>query len=84
MGLFSLLLFMALSLGVFALFCALFAQSFKGVLASLAATSAKANYKLQELAASSLLRALYLKELRGYLSCPIYVMNTFFGITWSS
>jgi ABC-2 type transport system permease protein len=79
-GLLSLLLFMALSLGVFALFCALFARSFKGILSSLAATSAKANYKLKELAASSLLRALYLKELRGYLSCPIYVMNTFFGM----
>jgi ABC-2 type transport system permease protein len=79
-SLLSLALFIALSLGVFALFCALFARSFKGILSRLTATSAKANYKLKELAASSVLRALYLKELRGYLSCPIYLMNTFFGM----
>jgi ABC-2 type transport system permease protein len=76
----SLLLFMALSLGVFALFCALFARSFKSILSSLAVTSAKANYKLKELSASPVLRALYVKEWRGYVSCPIYLMNTFCGM----
>ncbi|SPE59374.1 conserved membrane hypothetical protein [Verrucomicrobia bacterium] len=79
-SLLSLLLFMALSLAVFVVFSVFFARSFKAILSRLTATSAKANYKLKELTAASVLRALYMKELRGYLSCPIYVMNTFFGM----
>jgi ABC-2 type transport system permease protein len=81
-SLLSLLLFMALSLGVFVVFSVFFARSFKAILSRLTATSAKANYKLKELTAASVLRALYVKELRGYLSCPIYVMNTFFGMVF--
>jgi ABC-2 type transport system permease protein len=79
-SIFSLLGFMALSGGLFVLFCAVFGQFFRAILSGLTATAAKANYKLTELTASSPLRALYLKELKGYVSCPIYILNTFFGM----
>ena len=76
----SLLEFVALSGGLFVLFCAVFGQFFRAILSGLTATTARANYRLTELGASSVLRALYLKELKGYVSCPTYILNTFFGI----
>ncbi len=75
-SLLSLVLFAALSTGALLLFCALFARSFRSILSRLGAASARADYKLQPLAASSALRALWVKEVRGYLGCPIYIMNT--------
>lgn len=76
----SLLLFVALSGGVLLLFCALFARSFKSILSRLGATCARADYKLQPLTASSALWALFVKEVKGYLGCPIYLMNTGVGM----
>ena len=76
----SLLLFLALSAGVLLLFCVFFARSFRTILSRLGATCARADYKLQPLAASSPLWALFVKEVKGYFGCPIYVLNTSVGM----
>ena len=73
----SLILFMVVSAGVFILFCLVFARFFKAIYSSLSASPARADYAFKELAAATVPQALYIRELRGCLFRPAYVLNTF-------
>lgn len=75
----SFLLLAGSSLLVFALLIAVLQKYFSSICAALAATSAKNNYKMQRLSASSLLAALWKRELKRYFASSIYVSNTVIG-----
>ena len=73
------LLFIALSVSVFALFVFVFNSSYKTITSRLQENYKKANYKVKELKKSSQLKALLNKEIRRYFASPIYVINTIIG-----
>ncbi|MDZ5035058.1 ABC transporter permease, partial [Clostridium perfringens] len=72
----DILLFLLLSISVFALFVLIFNKSFKSISARLQESYKRANYKLKEMKSSSQLMALFKKEIKRYFASPIYVVNT--------
>ena len=70
------LLFLALSVSVFALFVVIFNNSFKSITSKLQENYKKANYKIKEMKSSTQLIALLKKEIKRYFASPIYVINT--------
>jgi len=76
-GLFA--LFQVFSWGFFALFAWIVAKYYAVINELLAPKGHKGDYQSQQLNRSSQLKTLYLKELKFYLSSPIYVMNTGIG-----
>lgn len=75
----DILLFLLLSILVFALFVLIFNKSFKSISARLQESYKRANYKLKEVKSSSQLMALFKKEIKRYFASPIYVVNTIIG-----
>ena len=73
------LAFAGISLGTFLILAALIQWKFVAICTALNARVAKKNYKMQELAQNSPLKALYLRELKRYFSSVIYVCNTLIG-----
>ena len=73
------LLFVVLSVSIFALFVFIFNSSFKTITSRLQESYKKANYKVKEMKKSSQLKALLNKEIRRYFASPIYVINTIIG-----
>ena len=68
-----------ISLGVFGLLVFALGKCFGTVCSALNATSAKNTYKMQTLATSSPLQALWKRELKRYFASSIYVTNTLVG-----
>lgn len=75
----SFLLLAAVSVLVFAALVFVLQRFFQPVCAALNATSAKNNYKMQNLSASSPLKALWKREQKRYFASSIYVSNTLMG-----
>lgn len=75
----ELLIALAISAAVFALFVWVFSIGYKRINQLLNERSSRANYKLTALKAGSPMRALFFKELKTYASTPIYIFNTAFG-----
>lgn len=63
----------------FIFFVLFFAKSFTEINGRLRKSYREKNYKLAEIKQSSSFQALFMKEVRRYFSCGIYVMNTAFG-----
>lgn len=63
----------------FVLFVIFFAKHFTDINSRLRKSYREKNFKLTEIKQSSSFQALFMKELRRYFSCGIYVMNTAFG-----
>lgn len=78
--LWSLLLFDGLSLAVGALFCWYVGARFRAWNARLTAGRAGSAYRAKPLREAGPTAALFRKELRRYLSSPLYVMNTAVGM----
>lgn len=76
----ELLKFVVMSLVPFAAFILLFSKSFKQINSRLGESYKRADYKMKSLKANSLLAALVNKEIKRYISIPIYVLNTFIGM----
>ena len=64
---------------IFAVFVVVLQKHFQSICAGIHAVSAKNNYKMTKLHGSSLLMALWKKELKRYFSSSVYVTNTLVG-----
>ncbi len=76
----SLILFVGVSLGGFILYTLVVRLIFKRINTSLMTGSYSRNYRLGELKTASPFKALYLKEIKRYLSSTLYVTNTAIGV----
>jgi len=76
----SLGLFLLVSLAAGAVFALVVTRCFKGLNSLLSGSYKEKNFKLKRVRASGQLKALYVKEIRRYLSCPTYVINTGLGV----
>jgi len=75
-----LMAFILFSTFVFAIFLAVFSRGFKSINSKLSEKYRAVDFKMKRLKTSTLMKALYIKELKFYFSSYIYVMNTAFGI----
>ena len=75
----ALAVFVSVSLGVAAVFCAAVTPCFKWLNTRLSASYRTGVYRLAELRAGGCLSAMYKKEWRRYTASSIYVQNTMFG-----
>lgn len=73
------ILYFGVSIAVFVVMVALVANNFHRICQRLYSTSAKHNYQMQKLKATSILGALYKKELKQYFSSSVYMTNTIIG-----
>lgn len=76
----SLLLFLAICVIPFLAVVRIFAGSYKKIVTSLGAKSARNDYKLGTLTATSVGRALLLKESKRFFGTPSYFFNTGIGL----
>ena len=76
----SILGFILISAAIFFLFCLLTGKGFKKINTLVASTKAKSNYKMNTLKTSGVMMSLYKKELKRYVSSPMYVLNSAAGI----
>lgn len=67
------------SLAFFALVAAAIGANFHGICAALGAHASRGNYAMSAQKGKSAFVALYLRELRRYAACPVYVLNTIIG-----
>ncbi len=75
-----LMAFVLVSLIIFSIFIAIYSNGFKSINSKLSEKYKVTNYKMSELKSSTLMKALYIKELKFYFSSYIYVMNTAIGV----
>lgn len=78
-GVGGLLLYAAVSLAVFSAVILVTARNFHGICRRLNVTSAKHDYRMEKLSASSAIGSLYRRELKRYFSSGTYVTNTILG-----
>jgi ABC-2 type transport system permease protein len=76
----SLLIYVIINIGLFIIFTFLLSVNFKKIIAKLQENKTRSNFVLKTLKTESIIKIFYMKELKRYLSSPIYVMNTFFGL----
>ena len=76
----SLIAFILVNLVFFGIFLAIFSRGFKSINSRISEKYKASNYKMTKLKSSSVLKALYIKELKFYFSSYIYVVNTGFGV----
>lgn len=72
--------FLLVSAAVFGIFITIFSRGFKTINSKMSEKYKASDYKITRLKASSVMKALYFKELRFYLSSYIYVTNTAVGV----
>lgn len=75
----SFLLFLGVSIAVFVLLVAVVQRYFLSICTALHASAAKNNYTMQSLHTSSIVKALWKRELKRYFASSIYVSNTMTG-----
>ncbi|BFH59544.1 putative ABC transporter permease subunit [Paenibacillus azoreducens] len=75
-----LLLFITNSMLAFILFSTILGTRYKAIHTGLTTSHASRKYTMKPLKTSSPFRALYKKELRRYISSPLYVLNTGIGM----
>lgn len=76
----ALLVFIAVSLAVFILFCFTAGALFRSLNTVMAAVKTSSNFKMKALSQSPPLMALYKRELKRYFSSVNYVLNTGIGV----
>jgi ABC-2 type transport system permease protein len=75
-----LIAFILVSFISFGAFVIIFSKGFKSINSKLSEKFKASNYKMTKLKVSTVLKALYIKELKFYFSSYIYVINTAFGV----
>lgn len=73
------LLFIITSLGVFGVFLFCLQKCFLSICTALNTNAGNKSFRLTELSTSSILKALWKKEIKRYFASPIYVTNTMMG-----
>ena len=76
----SLLIYVVINIGLFIIFTFILSVNFKKIIAKLQENKTRSNFVMKSLKTESITRIFYMKELKRYLSSPIYVMNTFLGL----
>ncbi|MDD3048936.1 MAG: hypothetical protein PHQ89_03030 [Bacilli bacterium] len=76
----SLFIFLIINIGFLSLFVLILRKSFKKIIAKLQENKTKSNYVITSLNTSSINKTLIIKEIKRYISSPIYVLNTCFGV----
>jgi ABC-2 type transport system permease protein len=71
--------FAFVSIAIFGIMVTIVQHSFRSISMSLASHQTSANYKMQQLTSSSVLKALYKKEVKMYFASSVYVVNTIVG-----
>lgn len=72
--------FLLVSFITFGVFVGVFSRGFKTINSKMSEKYKSSSFKMVRLKTSSLLKALYIKELKFYFSSFIYVVNTAFGV----
>lgn len=67
----------------FIIFIMAFSKSFKGITSRLGETYKRADYKMENIRTSSASKAILMKEIRRYISSPVYLTNTIVGVVLS-
>ena len=75
----KLLLFLAVSIGIFILFLEILSRFYVNICMLLSARETKGDYRMKELREKSVLGTMVERELRHYFSSSIYVVNTMMG-----
>ena len=75
----SFILLILVPLAIFAAFAIVVGIFFQNICSAINAVSAKNNYEFETLKSSSVLKALWKKELKRYFASSIYVVNTMIG-----
>ncbi len=73
------LLFVGVSVAVFAVFALVVGRFYKTICSGLSASATKGKYSIKGMKVQSALFALYKRELKGYFSSSLYFMNTAIG-----
>jgi ABC-2 type transport system permease protein len=76
----SLLIFITINIILDFLFVIILSKSFKKIISKLQESRSKSNYVMKKLKTKSLDKALFIKDVKRYLSSPIYVLNTSIGV----
>ena len=79
-SLIELVKFIAISIVPFIAFIIIFSRLFGKINARLGENYKKADYKIQSLKSNGVVKSLLQKEIKGYFSTPIYVLNTGIGM----
>lgn len=74
------ILFILITCAIFGLFSYIIGVNFKKINTVMAAHNTKGNYKIRNIRRGSPLYALYVKELKRYVSSSLYVLNTGAGL----
>lgn len=75
----SLIIYVILNIVLFILFSHILSLNFKNIISKLQENRTRSNYVMKSLRTSSISKTLLTKEIKRYLSSPIYVLNTSFG-----
>ena len=70
------LLFVGVSIGIFAIFAYAVGKIFQPICAALSTQSAKRNYVMKTQKSVSVFRTIFFREIKRYFAYPIYVTNT--------
>ena len=73
------LLFIGVSLGLFALFALIVGKFYKAICTGLTTTGRKRNYVIREQKTASAFKACFFRERKRYFASSLYVMNTAIG-----
>lgn len=76
----SFIIYILLNVGLFIIFTYILSIKFKKIIAKLQEDRSKSNYVMTGLKTSSVDKVLFIKEVKRFLSSPIYVFNTSTGI----
>lgn len=76
----SLIIYVIVNIVSSIIFIYLLSLNFKKIIAKLSENKTRSNYKMKKLYSRSISKTLYIKDIKRYLSSPIYVFNTSFGV----
>lgn len=76
----SLILYVLINAGLFTIFTYLLSINFKKIIVKLQENRTKSNYDVKNLTSKSVSKVLFNKEIKRFISSPIYVFNTSTGV----
>lgn len=76
----SLLIYIIFNISLFVIFIYILSFKFKKIIVKLQENKTKSNYVMPKLKTISINKTLLLKEFKRYISSPVYLLNTSFGL----
>jgi ABC-2 type transport system permease protein len=72
--------YLIINISLLIIFVLILSNSYKKIISKLQENKTKSNYVMKELKTTSITKSLLNKEVKRYISSPMYVLNTIFGI----